>query len=171
MEDYKPRFDVEALNHPLSMYTVEKKIEAVSLYMLYGNMQKVSKLTGINYEVLGKWKRRSPWWDGVYQEIKKAKNDELQGEMTQVLDLAMEALKDRIQNGNEFYTKDGHQRVKVSAREAATVVGIMVDKRQLLRGEPNSIKLQNEVKVEDLKSQFEAFAKELRNEKVVGSSH
>jgi hypothetical protein len=169
-EEHKPHFDVDLLNDSASKYTPEQKIEAVSLYVLYGNMKKVSLATGLPWALIRGWKTKTKWWDGVYQEIVRAKNDELQGVMTQILDKAMTEIQDRIENGNEVVNKEGEKhRVKVPAKELALVAGIMFDKRQMLRGEPSSIRQSNQVNVSDLKAQFEEFAKELKNEKVVSS--
>lgn len=160
--------DWSALNHPNSKYTPEQKVMVVSYYVMTGNMSKTARLLNIPNETLRDMRHQTTWWLEIEDAVKASKNEQLEGVMTMVIDMAMEEVLDRIKNGNEVLTKDGtKERVKLTGKELATVFGITFDKRQLLRGASTSIRETKTSSVEDLKDKFAKFSEELKNEKVV----
>lgn len=161
-----PDFDLVSLNHPLSNYTAEQKIQAVTYWVTCGRMKEVSKLTGIAPNTLYGWKNRAAWWDETCEEIKITKNEELEAILTHALHLASEEVVDRLTNGNEVLVKDAlgnieHHRVKVPARELSQLTNTVFEKRAMLRGDPSKIIAERKVDFKDLAQQFKEFAKEL----------
>jgi len=126
-----------------SQYLHTDRLKAVSLYMTYGNMTRVSKETGISQATLSEWKNKTEWWHEVFEAIRKEKNDEFDAMATRIIHLAGEQLEDRLVNGDHVVVKNGKKnnlmRKPVSARDLVIVQGTEYDKRQLSRLAPTSI--------------------------------
>ena len=120
-------------------YTAEDRLFAVTSYFLTQSMRKVSAQTGISEDTLGRWKN-SEWWPIVYNEVKLAKNDELDGKLTSIIDQATVLVAERLKTGDAILGKDGELVFKpVSARDAATTLAILFDKRELIRGSSGAV--------------------------------
>lgn len=120
-------------------YTPTQKFEACFNYFLTQNLTKTGQLTGIPSQTIGYWKNKSAWWKEIYAFIKRAKNEELDGRLSDAMDLAVGELFDRLSHGDEQITKDGVVvRRRVSAKDSATILAILFDKRALLRGDPST---------------------------------
>ena len=117
------------------------KFLAVAAYMVYGNSRLASKYLGgrVRPGTIRQWKHAAPWWNDVANAIRKAQGEHWDQEATYLLHKASDEIRDRLENGDEVIGKDGQMiRKKVSARDAATVVSTMFDKRALQRGDPTS---------------------------------
>lgn len=163
-------FDL-SLMPPSNTYTIEERLRAVQVYMIYGNMKKVERDLGIPYDTLKDWKYKSQWWEPAMKECKKAKNEELDGTLTQVVHEAGDAILDRIRYGDTKVDKDGELvRVPMSGRDLAGVLHLMHDKRALLRGDPTQ-KIQTTTASENLSAlekKFESIAKMLHEKTIEG---
>ena len=162
-EDVKtPDFDLVSLNHPLSTYTVDQKIQVVTVFMTTGNVKRASKHTGVPSSTINRWKNKAHWWDETCDEIRHTKNEELEAILTHSLHLASEEMVDRLVHGNEVLVGGELMRVKVPARELAQVTNCLFEKRALLRGDPSKITQEKKVDFSDLIKQFKDFSKELQ---------
>lgn len=123
-------------------YTVDQRIAAVTLYANYGNMQRVSDLTGIPRRSINNWRDVGPWWHDMLADIRHNKSDEMDSLQTKIIDRAHAETMDRLENGNEtLNTKTGEiRRIKMTGRDTMMVAAIAYDKRQLNRMLPTSIK-------------------------------
>lgn len=153
-------------------YTPEEKIEAVMAYMVTGTSRKASKLCGVPEGTIRWWKSQSLWWDDLMKECRRKKQDELDAMTTGVIHRAVEQIEDRVQNGNTKTTKDGVPfNAPLTAGELSMVVGILFDKRQLLRGDPTSRteNVSESQRLEELQKNFEKMASEIQgyNAKVI----
>ena len=120
-------------------YTIDQRVQAVCYYAVLGNSLKVERLLGIPASTIRHW-RGMDWWPIVISEVRKAKDQELDAMLTDVMHKATEQLLDRVENGDEVVTKDGDiVRKKLGAKDLA-VAGLAVpyDKRALMRGDPTS---------------------------------
>lgn len=153
IKDDAAGFDFKLLYHPLSKYSVDTKIKAVMLYMMTGDAKKSAKQIGVPHTTLLHWKNHSCWWEDTLKKARLLKQDELDASLTKVIESGAKALQDRIDYGNptkigqtkEVNPKTGKEEVTykfdnapIPAKELATVLGIVYDKRALSRGEATS---------------------------------
>lgn len=146
-------------------YTAEEKISAATAMMITGNSQKSSKITGIPASTIRWWANESSWWPSLMKKVRKDKNEELDAVQTDILHKTLGKLQDRVENGDAVITKDGDVAYKeVSARDLATVHGIIFDKRALNRGDPTSKSERSDTDaIQQMARQFEKFAKQLQD--------
>jgi hypothetical protein len=91
---------------------------------------------------LKKW-ALEPWWNNVVQNVRKEQNEVLDRKMTEVLDSAIDLIKDRIIGGEYLLDRQKtretgepvYHRIPLRAKDATIAVDTLFDKRQLLRGE------------------------------------
>ena len=152
-------------------YTPEQRIHAATVWVVTGNLREVETQTGIHRDTVRYWKNKSSWWKELVRHVRKSKQEELDGALTGVIMSGVVQLQDRVTNGNIEIREgeDGQRttvRVPLKASELATAaLGIPIDKRALLRGDPTSRteKSTSEETNEMLKrlaDNFAAFAKQ-----------
>ena len=97
-------------------------MEAVSRYMLLGNMRIVSEQVGIPYSVLYEWKK-SDWWSEMVDQIKRQKKTKTNEHLTKIIETSLEAVQDRLDHGDFFMNvKTGKvERKPVSAKDANSI--------------------------------------------------
>jgi len=116
----------------------EQKIAACALWTVLGSSAKVSRVLGINERTIRHW-YHEPWWAIATREIRKTKNEELDATLTGLLEATVHEISDRLRNGENILDKNGELRkVPVNTRTLATTLGVVYDKRALLRGDPTS---------------------------------
>lgn len=142
-------------------YSHKKKLDTACAYALLGSVDKVVELVKIPKSTIRTW-MRTEWWHEIIGRVKNEANDALDAKITASLDKAMDVINDRLENGDFVYNiKKGEiQRKPVSIRDATYVTAQMVDKRQLLRGEPTSVsgKVSENEKLVRLAEEFKKFA-------------
>ena len=158
--------------HPLAQYTPEQKLSAVLAYFETGTTRGASRICGVNQQLISEWKNKSQWWPAAYEKVKKDRQDELDANLTSLIDLAFEEAKDRIMNGDEVIDKNGEiVRRKMGGKELVTSAAIMVDKRAIIRGDPTTISANKntdpKLLLEQLGEQFTKIAKEHLDKSVV----
>lgn len=146
----------------------EKKADwetnAVRLYYSTGSYPKTAQALGVSvYEVTRLSK--TGWWRDEIAALQRDEIAQSNVRMTKILDMALGELEDRLENGDEVVVGGVLQTKKVDARTLSTIVNVVFDKRQLLRGMPTSIGSQ-EGKLEELAEKLRALGK-VRAEVVV----
>ena len=144
--------------HPWPM---EKKIEVVSQYLVLGNMKVVAAVTGVPHDQIRRWKGEL-WWKELEAEIRQTQNIEMDTKLSKIVDKSLDAVLDRIENGEFFYDqKTGVvKRKPANLRDVARVSVDVLSKRELLRGNVNERKEGTQVSVvEQLKILAAEFAK------------
>ena len=155
-------------NNP-SYFNLEQKTDACALYCVYGDVDQVSELTGIEPKFIRQWKDE-PWWTEIQKKVFVEQNEKLASRISGVLDKSLEHLVDRLDNGDYLWDvrKSKLVRKPVDTKVLSNLFNNLVTRRQLIRGEPTSITTQ--VAVDDrlklLAKQFEKFAnaKEIEGE-------
>lgn len=147
---------------PNSIYPVETKIAAAAMYVVVPSSYKIGAHLGISPDIVRKWYHK-PWWHVAVREVRKLKNEELDGTLTDLLEGTVTEIADRVQNGEEVIdNKTGKlKRVPMRAKDLATVMGIAYDKRAILRADPNA-----KTNKSDTQEHLEKVAERL--EKLVG---
>ena len=161
-------------NNP-SYFNLEQKTDACALYCVYGDVDQVSELTGIDPKFLRQW-RDEPWWSEIQKKVFIEQNEKLASRISGVLDRSLDHLVDRLDNGDYLWDvrKSKLVRKPVDTKVLSNLFNNLITRRQLIRGEPTSITTQ--VAVDDrlklLADQFQKFAlaKEVEGETYEKSS-
>jgi hypothetical protein len=142
-------------------YTEKEKLNAVCVFAVAGNSRRVAEITGVPESTIRAWKT-TEWWNEAIGRIITEQDEELGSKLTKLVDKAVDAVNDRLENGNYVYnTKlDKLIRKPVDAKELAIVTAISIDKRQLLRGQPTSRTehISQDERLKKLSDQFRNFA-------------
>lgn len=105
------------------------------------NLTKCAAVAGVSYNTALKWKGQA-WFDKALKDLKRARDRQMDGRITKIIEKALDRLEDRIEEGDTkvFSSKDGIEtrKVPVSARDLAVVTGVLFDKRATIRKEPDS---------------------------------
>lgn len=150
-----------------SNYTKHQKMLAITHYFSTRSLRRTEALSGVPRATIGLWKNGQEWWAIIWKLFLAYKNDELDGQYTDIIDKSTVAMKDRIENGDEKMTKDGTiKRVQVPLRDLAVSMGIAYDKRALGRGEATA-RTDHTNENDRLKRLEKQFKKISRNEHVI----
>ena len=154
-----------------STYSVDDRLHVVMLYITEGNMKKVEKMTGIHYQTLAGWKE-TDWWTPALQFCHKRKDKELELRFSRVIHDAVSEIHDRVTKGDWLVMKDGEKvRKPMTGRDLSVVMGVIHDKRQLLRGEATSLTVQKDSQADKLKAleqKFNEFSSQLKAKTIEG---
>lgn len=145
-------------------YSEQKKIEALTIFAVTGNIAEVERLTGVTRFIFKKWQKEA-WYQEVLEDLRAENDSTFDAAFTKILEKLIGAIDDRVVNGDFVVLKDGSLiRKPVTLRDAVGAMMITVDKRQLLRGKPTSRTETTSVekKLEKLVEQFESLAKKGR---------
>ena len=144
-----------------SSWPMETKIAVVSQYLVLGNMALVSAVTGVPHQLIRAWKAL-PWWKEIEMQVRATENLQMDTKLSKIVDRSLEAVLDRVENGEYFYDQKTGQvkRKPVNLRDVARVSVDMLSKRELLRGNATERKETTQVSVaEQLKELALEFAK------------
>jgi hypothetical protein len=134
---------MHTLDYPTaSKYTHDDREQAVIFYLMFGNFHKVSEVIQIPMRTIQGWSKTA-WWGELITQTRVAKRQELESNLGRIIDKSMQT----IEKSLEFQ--------EVKARDAATILGICFDKRQILNHQPTSITSTH--KISDLAQQFEDY--------------
>tara|TARA_R110000850_G_C9889394_1_gene458692 strand:+ start:83 stop:715 length:633 start_codon:yes stop_codon:yes gene_type:complete len=127
-------------------WTPEERIMAATYYSVTGSSLQAAERckqagSDIPASTIRKWKNQSAWWKPVLHEVRKAKQEELDAKLTNIIMEGTDQLADRIINGNhKLNSRTGDvERVPMSSNELSRdAIGIPFDKRALMRGDATS---------------------------------
>jgi hypothetical protein len=114
-------------------YPIEKKIEAVTHYLALGNLRQVAAITGVSYPNIKLWKSQD-WWKELEAEIKASRRLQTNSKLSKIVDKALQAVEDRIENGDIHYNRKTGEldRVPVSALTATKVANDLMQRQEAL---------------------------------------
>lgn len=141
-------------------WSQEARIQAVSQYLVLGNMALVSATTGIPHQLLRAWKQQ-PWWSEVTAQVRATENLQTDTKLTKIVDRSLDAVLDRVENGDFVYNQKTGQIVRkpVNMKDAAKVSVDLLTKRELLRGNATERKETTVPVADQLKALALEFAK------------
>ncbi len=140
---------------------MEIKIQVVSQYLVLGNMALVSAVTKVPHQLIRAWKGQ-PWWKDVEAQVRATENLQMDNKLSKIVDKSLDAVLDRVENGEYFYDQKLGQvkRKPANLRDVARVSVDILTKRELLRGNATERKEVTQVSVdEQLKALALEFAK------------
>jgi hypothetical protein len=116
------------------VWPIEKRIEVVSQFLVLGNLKLVAATTGVDYALVRKWKGQ-PWWPELVAEIRASQNIEMDTTLSDLVQKSLEAVHDRLVNGDFFYDQKTGQvaRRPVPLRDVHRVAVDLLAKREVLR--------------------------------------
>ena len=155
-----------------SLYSVDDRIKAAMLYAMEGNLSAVARKMEINYDTIRMWKD-TPWWPLAVNECRDKKQDELDSMLSKVIFNAVNEIADRVQKGDFISKKDGTVgRLPMKGRELASTLGVLYEKRALIRGQAtqHTVSLSHKDTVQKLEDKFKDFAMQLKG-KTIEASH
>lgn len=118
-------------------------LRVVDAYYLKGTYMGASRECGISESQIRSHRKRHPeFWEKHIDRLTEQTRTKHLARFRELIDKATSEAIDRLDNGNEQLDhKTGEmRRVKVSAREAATIAGIFTDKARVAQGQPTSIR-------------------------------
>jgi len=143
---------------PNTTWPMEIKIQVVSQYLVLGNMALVSAVTKVPHQLIRAWKGQ-PWWKDVEAQVRATENLQMDNKLSKIVDKALDAVLDRVENGEYFYDQKLSQikRKPANLRDVAKVSVEILSKRELLRGNATERKEVTQVSVDE---QLKALALE-----------
>ncbi len=143
-------------------YPLAQRLKAVQVWVLTRNLGRTHEISGIPILQLRRWQTR-PWWINAVAAAKKEQNELLDGKLSEIIDLSINTLKDRLEGGDYHYNPKTKEtvRVPVDAKSATTVLAETFKERQLVRGEATtrSESKNTDEKFALLKERFEQLAR------------
>ncbi len=114
----------------ITIYSWEKKMDVVSLFMLLGNLRVVSEKMDVPYNTLTEWKR-SDWWPEIVAQIQRQRKNKTTESLTQLVESGIDILKDRLENGDYVLNNKTGEVVRkpVSAKDATAIVNHLLGRQ------------------------------------------
>ena len=130
---------VNIIDNELRLVTSSE--DAADFFLLYVSgtpIREAARIVGIK-EVTAKAWRRTDWWAKVEASARLVASQTADRKLSKVLDMALSKITDRIKGGDP-YTAQGEVRFKpVTAKDLAIIMGVVYDKRALIRGEATTL--------------------------------
>jgi len=144
-----------------SVWTQNQKLQAVSTYLMLGNLSETAIVTGIPLPTLKIWKT-SDWFKEFALQLQTEDVQQMDSNLKRVVDKALKAVEDRLDLGDaQFDQKTGKiTRVPVKAHVALKITTDLLTKQEKIRQAPE--KEQIEKTIDDrllrLSEEFARFA-------------
>lgn len=125
------------------VYTLDEKYGAVATFYLTGEWKETSRQTGIPEATIRNWSK-SEWWNEMLERVISDVSARLRSKGTRIVDLATDAIVDRLTNGDEVVGKKGELlRRKVSLKDALWASLTWFDKTRAINEMGNRFGKQN----------------------------
>jgi len=144
----------------------EKRVEVISSYIALGNAALVEGVTGVPSGTVRQW-RTQDWWRELETQLRTEGNLELDAKLKKLVNKSIDAVMDRIENGEYvFNVRTGNvERVPARLRDVAKVASDAIDKSILLQ--KFTTKVEEGPKLDDhlkkLAEEFVAIVKDTAN--------
>lgn len=110
----------------------DRRIAAIQ-FVLLGSMRRTAEATGIPVRTLYDW-QKTDWWETLVAQVRTEMEGEIDATLSKMIQLALAATMDRLENGDYVVTAKGEiVRKPVSARDVMAILAMAIDKRQVLR--------------------------------------
>lgn len=147
--------------HQPGWWPESKKVEVLTTYLTTRSQALTESITGVPRRTIINWMKQ-PWWKEHTEEIQQQEHIELDKKLVKVMDKALDAVVDRLENGEFVYDEKTGRVVRVPAklRDTNKVLTDMIDKRELLKKVSRNTQAQEkkELTVDHLVQLAEAFA-------------
>jgi hypothetical protein len=125
--------DKKTKAHQPGHWSEKKRMEVLTTFLATGSQKYTSAITGVPEPTIVSWRKQEWWKQGMY-EIKEESNTQIDSKLTKIMDKALDAVMDRIENGEYMYDpRTGEiRRVPARLRDIQKVAGDTIDKKLLL---------------------------------------
>ena len=155
-------------------YTEFQKEEAATSYAVLGSARKVSKLTDIPERTIREWTTRE-WWEEMVGAARKRHQDKLDGRLTGIINKTTDQLLDRVVNGDKTVNPKTGEMVRkpMSGRDLAASFALLLDRRQVIRGDPSRITKATNIdkQMADIQKKMEKRTEESKEKVVDAPTH
>lgn len=144
----------------LTSYSTEQKYDILEKIEIYGNLREVSRQSGIPYNTLLAWKKQD-WYHSMMADIRASARAEISSKMSRIVDKALAAVEDRIENGEQILNNKTGKFISkpVVLRDVAKVASDLLGKQVKLQ-ELASKEAKTEENIKDTLQQLaQEFAK------------
>lgn len=140
----------------LEHWSDSQRIQLVTTWLATGNLALSAATLQIPEVTARRWKAQA-WWKQMVEDIRNEENLQLDARLGKVVSKSVDALLDRVENGDFQYDQKTSRLVRkpISARDAAKVTTDMIDRRELLQGKKEK-PVDNTRKVEERLAQLAA---------------
>lgn len=151
----------------LAHWSDSQRIELVTTWLATGNLALSAATHSIPEVTARRWKSQ-PWWKQLVLDIRNEDNLQLDSKLAKVVNKSVEALLDRVENGDFQYDQRTGELIRkpISARDASTVTRDMIDRRELLQGK-KEVQVDNSRKMEERLLKLAADLTQFAKPKVV----
>jgi len=145
--------------------------DAAVAWVIHGNTQKVSEITGVPLSTLYTW-LKSDWWPRFLEEAKREHQELIEARLSDIVERATDALLDRIIYGDVklVYNKGlrtyEEVRTPVVAKDLKAIVAELSDRLRVIRNQPTRVSVEAKFDPEKIAREFAQIA-ERNREKIV----
>jgi len=143
-------------------WSESQKIEAVTTWLALGSIPLTAAATDIPKDTLVRW-RYTDWWKELVLQIRSEETLALDGRLSKIVTKALSVVEDRLDNGNFQYDPrtGGNVRVPVNLRDSMKATADLMDRREMLRKQPQQEQIEKTVddRLAKLADEFARFAK------------
>ena len=156
--------------HQPGHWEEKKKVEAVTTYIATGNYALTAKMINVPEPTIRFWKSQE-WWKQMVEDVYQEGNLQLSSKLSKTLEKSIDAVNDRLENGDFVYNpKTGAiVRVQANLRDVHRVASDLIDKQLVLRkGQHQQVESQESTdgRLLKLAEQFAKFAQGLQGKDV-----
>src|ERR1700676_1067661 len=107
----------------------KKKLDVLQSYILMGNLRLAAATNGVPEITARQWKA-SQWWKDNEDELRRGSKLQLSAKLTDLVNKAMLALADRIENGDFMFNRISGEWVRkpISAEHANKITAQLIDR-------------------------------------------
>ena len=150
-----------------SQYTDEQRREAIANYAVLGNCKRVAEQQNIPRKTLSQW-LKTDWGIELLASIRHETADEMDAKLSTIVVKALNAIEDRVDNGDVKLDRDGGQvRVPVGAKDLSVIMGVGYDKMRIGRNQATSIST-NSSALDNIAKRLEELAKAEKGKLIEG---
>lgn len=153
----------------------KKRLEAVTTFLATGNLSLTSRIINVPRDTVKIWTKQS-WWKERINELKDEETIQLDKKLAKIVEKSLDAVNDRIENGDYQYDSKTGKLVRVPARlrDIHNVSKDLIDRRTIIQKINNQkqeqqVQTTNEDRLLKLAETFATLAlgKKAQEEKVV----
>lgn len=143
---------------PHPALSLEQSLAAVRLYLHTGSIAEVGRQLSVTVYELNKL-TRTQWWMQELRLLRTIEQAQLDTSLTEILNVTLAELKQRLEFGEDYYDKEGNMRNRpLPAATLCRIADVVFDKRQLIRGLPTAVTNEGG-KLQDLADKLEQLGR------------
>jgi flagellar biosynthesis chaperone FliJ len=142
-----------------------RRLEAVRLYNILGNLRTVAEQLDIDHTMLASWKR-SEWWPELMDEIRTERKSKQSVKINNLINQSLDHIEDRLTNGDWILNNKTGELIRkpVALREATTVANNLLTRQAQIEELESKVNTTKETVQETLKTLADEFKKYSRKQ-------